>query len=317
MNTSPASEKLQILRDRANMFMAVRDFFAQRGVLEVDVPVLGKGAPIDTHIDIMSIPLQGGERGFLHSSVEYAMKRLISMGAGDIYQMSHVFRDGEVGHLHNPEFTMVEWYRLGMTFSQLIDETVDFVRLFIGNVPLHIHTYRSAILEFAGVDYVTASCQDLIDAAHRHGTHLPSDATRWDRDTLLNFLMGFIVEPHLQDLTVIRDFPASQSALAQTSMCDGALVAERFEIYFKGIELANGFHELTDPIEQRKRFHLSNTQRQEMGKTTLPLDEQFLHALERGLPDCCGVAVGFDRLMLLRHNKKSLEDILPFSWKTI
>ena len=299
------------------MFTAVRNFFDKRGVLEVDVPVMGKGAPIDLHIDIMSIPLQGGERGFLHSSVEYAMKRLIALGAGDIYQMSHVFRDGEVGHLHNPEFTMVEWYRIGMTFPQLIDETVDFVRLFIGDVPLHTHTYRSAIKEFVGVDYVTASHQELIDAAHRHGTHLPQDAIRWDLDTLLSFMMGFIVEPHLQNLTVIRDFPASQSALAQTSLRDGALVAERFEIYFRGTELANGFHELTDPIEQRRRFHASNAQREQAGKSSLPLDEQFLNALERGLPDCCGVAVGFDRLMLLRHNKKSLEDVLPFSWKMI
>ncbi len=317
MTTSPASEKLKILRDRAVMFTTVRDFFAKRSVLEVDVPVLGKGAPIDLHIDVMAIPLQGGERGFLHTSPEYAMKRLLSLGAGDIYQMSHVFRDGEVGHLHNPEFTMVEWYRVGMTFPQLIDETIAFIRLFLGDIPLYTYTYRSAMIEFAGVDYVTATPQDLIAAAEKHGTHLPSDAFRWDKDTLLQFLMGFVVEPKLQGLSVIRDFPATQSALAQTTVRDHEPIAERFEVYFRGTELANGFHELTDPIEQRRRFHLANSQREEIGKTTLPLDEQFLTALERGLPDCCGVAVGFDRLMLLRHDKKSLEDVLPFSWKTV
>ena len=127
--------------------------------------------------------------------------------------------------------------------------------------------------------------------------------------------MGFVVEPKLQNLCVIRDFPASQSALAKTTTRDGEPIAERFEVYFQGTELANGFHELTDPVEQRRRLHASNTQREQMGKSALPIDEQFLSALEKGLPDCCGVAVGFDRLMLLRHGKKSLEDVLPFSWK--
>jgi lysyl-tRNA synthetase class 2 len=310
---SPAS-KLAILRDRAAMFSKVRAFFAERHVMEVDVPIMGKGAPIDAHIDVMAIPLQGGERGFLHTSPEYAMKRLLSYGAGDIFQMSHVFRDGELGHLHNPEFTMVEWYRIGKTFPELIDETTTFIRLFLGDIPVHFLTYRAAFKQYAGIDSATASPQDLIACAHDHALHLPADAHHWDKDTLLNFLMGFLIEKKLQELTVLQHYPATQSALARTTVKEGETVAERFEIYYKGIELANGFHELTDPIEQRRRFHEENAARLRLGKEQLPLDENFLQALEKGLPDCCGVAVGFDRLMLLRHNKHHLSDVLPFSW---
>jgi lysyl-tRNA synthetase class 2 len=299
------------------MFQEVRQFFAKKNVMEVDVPMLGKAAPIDMHIDVMSISFQGGERGFLHTSPEYAMKRLLSLGAGDIYQMSHVFRDGEIGHLHNPEFTMVEWYRLGISFDTLIEETLEFIQLFLKNAPVSYFSYREAFIQFAGIDYVTASVRDLITCCAKHAVHLPQDAPTWDKDTLLQFIMGFIIEPQLENLTVIRDFPAAQSALAQTTLRKDEPVAERFEVYFKGIELANGFHELTDPIEQRKRLHGQNDSRKEMGKELLPLDENFLKALEIGLPDCCGVAVGFDRLMLLRHEKNHLKEVLPFSWDII
>ena len=309
--------KLKILKDRAHMFEQVRHFFAQKNVMEVDVPMLGKAAPIDVHIDVMEIPLQGGERGFLHTSPEYAMKRLLSLGSGDIYQMSHVFRDGELGHLHNPEFTMVEWYRLGVPFEALIEETIELVHLFLTNLPVSYFSYREALIQFAGVDYLTASLADLLTCCHTHSLHLPKDAPQWSQDTLLQFIMGFIVEPRLDHLTVIKDFPAAQSALARTTMRNKEPVAERFEVYFKGIELANGFHELTDAAEQRRRLHGQNEMRVKMGKSLLPLDENFLEALETGLPDCCGVAVGFDRLMMLRHDKKCLEDVLPFSWKTI
>jgi len=299
------------------MFASVRSFFAVRSVLEVDVPIMGRGAPIDTHIDVMAIPLQGGERGFLHTSPEYAMKRLLSLGIGDIYQMSHVFRDGEFGRLHNPEFTMVEWYRVGMAYDILIQETLDFIRLFVGPIPSYSLTYREAFRQFASIDYVTATPSDLVKCAHQHNVHLPPDAAHWDKDTLLHFLIGFVVEPHLgkETLTVLRDYPASQSALAQTSIREDEAIAERFEIYFRSVELANGFHELADPHEQRRRFEEENQERIRLGKNSLPIDENFIAALHRGLPDCCGVAVGFDRLMLLRHGKHNLEEVLPFTWK--
>lgn len=299
------------------MFEQVRHFFSQKNVMEVDVPMLGKAAPIDRHIDVMKICLQGGQEGFLHTSPEYAMKRLMSLGMGDIYQMSHVFREGEVGNYHNPEFMMVEWYRLGMAFEELIAETVEFVHLFLASYPVSYFSYREALIKFAQVDYLNASTQDLISCCEKHALHLPSDAHTWDKDTFLQFIMGFIVEPHLNDLTVIKDFPETQAALAKTTQQNEEMVAERFEIFFKGIELANGFHELTDPIEQRRRLHEQNQMRVAIGKAPLPVDENFLKALEKGLPDCCGVAVGFDRLMMLRHDKKCLEEVLPFSWDTI
>jgi lysyl-tRNA synthetase class 2 len=299
------------------MFASVRAFFSDRKVMEVDVPMMGRGAPVDTHIDVMAIPLQTGERGFLHTSPEYAMKRLLSLGIGDIYQMSHVFRDGEFGRLHNPEFTMVEWYRVGMAYDALIQETLDFIRLFVGPIPSHSISYRDAFRQFASIDYVKATTADLVKCAHEHKVHLPSDAHHWDKDTLLHFLIGFVVEPHLgkETLTVLRDYPASQSALAQTLVREDEAIAERFEIYFRGVELANGFHELADPDEQRRRFEEDNQERVRLGKNPLPIDEKFLEALRHGLPDCCGVAVGFDRLMLLRHGKDTLESVLPFTWQ--
>lgn len=312
-----SSPKINILQDRARMFQKVRDFFAEHNVMEVDVPMLGKAAPIDVHIDVMSIPLEGGEKGFLHTSPEYAMKRLLAFGSPDIYQMSHVFRNGELGHLHNPEFTMIEWYRLGISFEMLIEETLQLIRIFLDNMPVSYFSYREALQKFADIDYVTASVDDLIKCCEKHTVNLPPDAVKWNKDTLLQFIMGFIVEPKLNHLTVIQYFPATQSALAKTITREDEPIAERFEVYCKGIELANGFHELTDPIEQRKRLNEQNAKRQQMGKELLPLDENFLKALETGLPDCCGVAVGFDRLMLLRHEKTHLEEVMPFSWTTI
>jgi elongation factor P--(R)-beta-lysine ligase len=230
--------------------------------------------------------------------------------------MSHVFRDGEIGLLHNPEFTMVEWYRLGLSFDELIKETVQFIRLFLGPIPSSQLSYRETVQKYAQIDYLSATAEELIQCAKNHQLSLPDNYSSWDKDSCLHFLMGFVVEPNLgaSQLKVIRDYPASQAALAATGWNGDEPVAKRFEVYYKGIELANGFQELTDPLEQRKRFELANQQRIEMGKAALPIDRQFLAALEAGLPACCGVAVGFDRLMLLRHAKPSIADVLPIAW---
>lgn len=284
--------------------------FSQKEILEVDTPILSHAAPIDTHIEVMSIPFQNGEKGYLHTSPEYAMKRLIAEGSGDIYQLSHVFRAEEAGRLHNPEFTMIEWYRIGVPFQFLIDETLELVQLFLGDIPVHIYTYSQAFQKFAHIDHKTASPSDLKQIAEKNNLPLPSDAYSWDKDTFLHFLMAFLIEPQFAGLNIIQDFPSTQAALAQ--VCQD--VAQRFEVYFNGIELANGFHELTDPIEQRRRFVQANSERKKLGKETLPLDENLLSALELGLPDSCGVAVGFDRLLMLQLNKESLKEILPFDW---
>jgi elongation factor P--(R)-beta-lysine ligase len=312
--------KLPFLRDRAGMLQKTRAFFSNRNVLEVDCPALSFAAPVALHIEVMQVALKAGGAGYLHTSPEYGMKRLLAQGIGDIYQISHVFRDGEIGPLHNPEFTMAEWYRCGFTFEEMIDETLDFIRLFLGELEAEQLTYRDAFLNHLGIDYTTQTEKDLLEFAQKTGIALSDEIKGCDKDALLQLLLSILIEPHLgkDKLLVLSTFPATQSALAKTKILpDGEAIACRFEVYYRGMELANGYHELTDPIEQRRRFDETNTERRKAGKDPLAIDEKFLRALDDGLPDCCGVAVGFDRLMLLRHSLQSLDPILPFSWDDI
>lgn len=317
VNTFPAS-KIPFLIDRAQMLQKVRAFFAQRNVMEVDCPALSQSASIDLHIDVMTVALKNDQIGYLHTSAEYGMKRLIAAGIGDIYQISHVFRDGEVGPLHNPEFTMTEWYRLGMSFEEMIAETIDFIRLFVGDLPFRLMNYRQVLKHYLSIDYFTVSLTELLHRAKALGLDLPNEARTWDRDTLLQLLVGFVIEPQLgnDELFVLNHFPASQAALSKTiSFPDGEQVACRFEVYYQGIELANGYHELTDAMEQRRRFEASNQARVNAGKDALRIDERLLEVLELGLPDCCGVAVGFDRLLMLKNKESALKNVLPMTWE--
>ncbi len=312
-------DKIRLLQDRARMLSLARSFFKKRRILEVDCPILSKGASIDAHIDLIPALYAGSHTRYLHSSPEYGMKRLLSEGMGDIYQLSHVFRDGEYGQKHNPEFMMAEWYRLHFSFKQIIDETTDFIRIFLGSLPSSILTYREAFQKYSGFNYLEMSCEDLF----HHLTKISSlDYTAWrneTKDNLLNIILSLQIEPQLgnNELTALIHYPSTQAALAKTVYSGKELVAERFEIYYKGIELANGYHELSDAKEQRSRFHTANEERKDLGKSPLPLDEFFLEALEKGFPNCCGVAVGFDRLMMLRHGSQKLADVIPFSWESI
>jgi len=315
-NTSLVS-KIDILHERASCLREIRQFFLARDVLEVDCPALGPASSIDRHIDVMRVEIGENKWAYLHTSPEYKMKQLLAAGIGDCYQLGPVYRLEESGRLHNPEFTMLEWYRVGLPFLTFIEETLNLIRLLLvlGPLPTSFITYRAAILHYAGIDYVHATTHDLIACAHRLGHH-SSDAEDWDKETLLQFLFSAAVEPHLgqNDLLVLHDYPASQAALACTKQSGDETVAERFEIYYRGIELANGYHELTDAAEQRKRLYAESQARIAMGKPPLIIDENFLRALEDGLPPCCGVAVGFDRLLMLRLNKTSLSAVLPFPW---
>ncbi len=312
--------KLNLLRDRAQMLAAARSFFAERHVLEVDCPLITRQASVDAHIDL--IPVKEGPIGqdsgwrYLHSSPEYGMKRLLAQGIGDIYQLAHVFRQGEQSPKHNPEFTMAEWYRLGISFEGMVAETIDFVRLLLGNLPYHILSYRDAFITYAGIDYVPASNQELLDYLASRDLIPYAGIEQEGKDALLNLILGAFIEPLLgkDELCVLAYYPATQAALAKTCRRDDdELVAERFEIYYRGVELANGYHELADAEEQRARLMEANAFRQQLGKDTLPIDENFLKALQKGLPDACGVAVGFDRLMMLRHGK-DIAEIIPFGW---
>lgn len=195
------------------MLRKARDFFHVRDVIEVDCPALSPAAPIDLHIDVMKVALNLNTAvGYLHTSPEYGMKRLLSAEIGDIYQISHVFRDGEIGPLHNPEFTMAEWYRIGFSFEQMIEETLEFARLFLGDLPTIVMTYREMLQHFLGIDYLLASTSELLDLANAHRLDLPKDANSWDRDTLLQLLVSFLIEPKLglDHLFVLKYFPASR-----------------------------------------------------------------------------------------------------------
>lgn len=309
--------KAAILKDRAFMLAQSRAFFAAHQILEVDCPILTRGASVDAHIDLIPVEYGGGEEiRFMHSSPEYGMKRLLAQGLGDIYQLSHVFRDGEVSLKHNPEFMMAEWYRQNFSLEKMIEETLDFIRLFVGSQPSSTISYREAFLQYAGFDYVQASIPFLMDYLKDRNLQVYDDIEKEGKDALLNIILGAIIEPHLglEGLCALAYYPSSQAALAQKQWHGTEEVAERFEIYYKGVELANGYHELTNAKEQRERFIEANRTRIDLGKRPLPLDEDFLTALERGIPDSCGVAVGFDRLMMLRHQTTTLGEVIPFAW---
>lgn len=290
------------LRDRAEMLAQSRSFFLKRGVLEVDVPALAPQVIVDLHIELFTVNGSDGRTCYLHSSPEQGMKRLLALGVGDCYQLSHVFRDDPHGPVHRPEFTMVEWYRLGFSFQEMIDETVAFASLFTEMEGVDQMTYREAFSLFAGVDPVEG---DLSECLERHGI---GHDRRLSRDDLLHLVVGCVVEPKLPKgrWTVITHFPVSQAALARSTSVDGVEVAERFELYGGGLELANGYVELTDPVEQERRLRAANRERVKLGKRPLPIDVEGCCRF----PDCCGVAVGFDRLMLLRAGATDFVDLL-------
>lgn len=309
-------QKMGRLRDRAQMFKTARLFFEKQNVLEVDCPILTSGASVDAHIDLIPAIYHSQEKRYLHSSPEYGMKRLLAEGIGDIYQLSHVFRDGEYGVKHNPEFTMAEWYRLGFSLDEMIQDTLAFIQLFLGELPCRIVSYRETLLMYAAIDYLALTEDELLRYINERQIPCYDSVLEEGRDALLNLILGSIVEPKLGDgeLYVLAYYPATQAALARKRWHGEEQVAERFEVYYRGIELANGYHELADADEQRQRFIEANQQRLSLGKEPLPIDDHFLKALSKGLPDCSGVAVGFDRLMMLRHRENLLANVIAWDW---
>lgn len=296
------ANKLSRIKRRAAALALARQFFSIRGVTEVDTALMRQGASIDAHIDLIPSILNQKETHYLISSPEHAMKGLLADGIGDIYQLGKVFRDEAKSPRHNHEFTMCEWYRVGFTFEEMIDETIDFIALFLGDRPRESITYRQAFQKYLSIDYLTATHEELRRCLLDRGVE------PFDEGDLLNQLLGLFIEPELGKgvYTALTHYPADQAALARSFTKNGEQVAERFEIYYEGIELANGYHELADAVEQRLRYQEANALREKLGKSPLPLDEEFLQALRKGLPDCCGVAVGFDRVVMLHLGTKSL-----------
>ncbi len=314
----------EMLQLRAALLARARDFFATRGVLEVDTPIVVNAPVTDVHIHSASVTLEGGERGegprrsyFLHTSPEYAMKRLLAAGVGDIYQICHVVRGFERGRLHNAEFTLIEWYRAGMSLDALMSEVEALVRALLAGAggdaarsrPSARLSYREAFLQELGLDPFTASLAQLAEQGRAAGF----DGETADRDELLELLMGTVIGPRLGQggLTFVHGYPASQAALARLDPRDPRW-AQRFELYCDGIELANGFHELAAEREQRERFERDLAERRRLGLPATALDERLLAALAAGLPDCCGVALGFDRTVMLAAGAERIDAILPF-----
>lgn len=310
MFLAPARE---ILHDRALMLQYARAFFAKRSLLEVDCCALNPHAAIDANIDAIHALAFDQGSGFLHTSPEYAMKKLLSYGLGDIYYLGHVFRKGDLGPLHNPEFTMAEWYRCGMKLDDLILEVCEFLSLFFGQLPLRKVAYREAFTQYVNLDFSAASIEELQKHAAAHGASLPHN---WTRDVLVHFLLSHVIEPQLGqgELTILMNYPPREAALACVIEENGEKVAERFEVYYKGVELANGYHELSDAQELRRRFQEENETRRHQNREMYSLDESFLAAMHQSFPDCCGVSVGFDRALMLRNRAKSIEEVLPFAW---
>lgn len=298
---------------RARLYAQIRGFFERRGVLEVDTPMLSAGATVDPNIE--SFAVAGGR--WLQTSPEFAMKRLLASGGGAIYQIAHAFRREEAGRHHNPEFTLLEWYRPGFALGQLMDE-VELLLCGLGlpaAPPWPRFTYRQAFVDLAAIDPFAAGpselharCAELVPGADG----LPRGEPR---DFYLDLLMSHVVGPRLglQAPAFLHDFPASQAALAQVRPGDPP-VAERFELFWKGLELANGFHELGDAAEQRRRFEADRARRSAAGQPVPPYDANLVKALASGLPDCAGVALGLDRLLMLMLDLPRLADVLAFDW---
>lgn len=309
---------LAVIRQRAAMLARIRAWFAAEGILEVQTPLLSACAASDPQIESIIAQPARGEPMYLHTSPEFPMKRLLAAGVGDCYQIAAVFRDGESGRLHNPEFTLIEWYRLGCDAAALERDVDRLLRAAIGALrtlaPSRHLSYREAIAACCGLDCAVAGPAEIAAALAARGV-VPVDSTDWDRDAWLDLLMGAVVGPALgRDGPVfVRDYPASQAALARLrDDGDGWPVAERFELYLDGAELANGFRELGDALEQRHRFEQDQQWRRRRAQRVAPLDERLLAALESGLPDCAGVALGFDRLLMVALNLPSIGAVMAF-----
>jgi elongation factor P--(R)-beta-lysine ligase len=306
---------LAALRRRADALRYAREFFHRRGVLEVETPALVNAPVSDVHLSSMSVTMPGHPALHLHTSPEYAMKRLLAAGSGDIFQICHVFRGAERGRHHNPEFTMVEWYRLGHSIDQLMDEVAELTRGLLGaaaGLPVEKLTYRDAVLRHTGLDPLAAPDQELLRVARSLGLDSRPGVVP-ARDELLDFIVGAGVGPTLgaQSLTFLHRYPASQAALACLDP-DDARVALRFELYYQGVELANGYHELSDVAEQRRRFDVDLQIRRRRGLGAGAIDQRLLAALEAGLPDCAGVALGFDRVLMLALGASRIDEVLAF-----
>lgn len=325
----------ETILERALMLKNIRAFFDDRGVVEVETPILSRYATTDPHLDSLSTCFLGQNR-YLNTSPEYAMKRLLAYWGEPIYQISKAFRDDEQGLNHNPEFTLLEWYRPGLDMWQLMDELSELVTGLCRSSEKFLHvqsldclmpdeedlferlSYRDAFINAVGIDPHQTSSAQCLQVAKSEGIEIPQGLTVDDDvDEWLDWLLTQLVVPLFskRGFTFLYNYPASQCALAKLeSDAQQVLVARRFELYFGEIELANGFYELADAKEQLNRFQQENIKRKQAGKEPGYIDEMLIKALEHGLPDCSGVALGLDRLLMVLLNATDISKVISFSW---
>ena len=313
---------IEIIKGRARIVSDIRHFFSQRHVLEVDTPILSRAAPTAPYLESFKtefIPMGSIDKAsyYLQTSPEFAMKVLLAGGSGSIYQIAKVFRNGERGRLHSPEFTMLEWYRPELNLGELMDEVAALLQTITSYSESVRFSYKEVFSQYLNINVLVCSKDELQKLAIKK---LPSFSGDFylDRDGWLELLMSQVIEPELASLkkpVFIYNFPASQAQLAKVKLDnDGEQVAARFELYAGGLEVANGYDELLDAKELRKRFEYDNQQRLKLGRAEMPIDEKLLAAMDLGLPPCTGVALGLDRLLMLAMNKESIDCVqnLPF-----
>jgi len=311
------SASIANLLKRAAIVAEIRRFFSDRGVLEVETPTMSQATITDIHLFPFETRFVGpgtaeGMTLYMMTSPEYHMKRLLAAGSGPIYQMGRSFRNEEAGRYHNPEFTMLEWYRPRYDMYRLMNEVDDLLQQILDCDSAETVSYQQVFIRHLDVDPLSADKAQLREAAAKLDLSNIADEEE-DRDTLLQLLFAMGVEPHIgrEKPTFVYHFPATQASLAEISTEDHR-VAERFEVYYKGVELANGFRELTDGNEQRQRFEQDNRKRAARGLPQHPIDNNLLDALKHGMPECSGVALGVDRLIMIALGADSIADVLAF-----
>ncbi len=310
----------ETLRARADLLARIRTFFDQLGVLEVDTPLLSRYSVSDPFLDALpTAGIEGQPIRWLQTSPEFAMKRLLASGSGDIYQICKAFRAGEHGRLHANEFTMLEWYRLNFDQHDLIRELCDLLQRLLNCSPPSQCAYGDLFTECIGFNPHQASYSTLQQAAIEYGFAdlLGADQHQLtktlDRNALLDLLFSHVIQPTLSKLSVVYDYPESMAALARVEYdAQGCKVARRFEVFYQGVELANGYHELLDASELEQRTARDNARRRELGKVEQHCDPRLLAAMRQGLPECAGVAVGVDRVLMLALGAKSIADVRAF-----
>ncbi|RIY32333.1 hypothetical protein CJP74_04875 [Psittacicella melopsittaci] len=298
------------LKVRHKIIQKIRQFFDNKGLIEVETPILAQAAVTDVHLDSFKTEYMGKEY-FLNTSPEFAMKRLLAGGSGPIYQICKCFRYEPTSKKHNPEFTMLEWYQPNYTLQRLLDEVEELFHVFFNFEMLERYTYEFIFKKYLGFSPLTANHKELAEHAKNFGLY---HADKYDKDTILEFLFSTCIEPFLgqNNPVAIYNYPASQAALAQITAEDPR-TAQRAEVFYKGIELANGFYELTNWEQQKQRFHADLYQRSTNNQEAIAVDKKLLAALKHGMPECSGIALGLDRFIMLAMQEASIAEVISFT----